>query len=500
MWYGHSLIRGGGGKRIMQKKATGREFADFGHRPPPGHGAGRRIVPRFATVSLYIAAAVLWAAFAHRVVPPIIAAAYEGRSLERLNRFFRGRQPHPLEHYFHLWGDFAAAVLIAGVFHLALVLLVRRVIEDRRAARLLVVFAAAFLAVTVLSGPRHDYVADLEIWGVIRGGGDPWWLQPEKGIPLHAYGPLFNALAAPSALNPLLPKLLFASAYLATVAWLVKGSGLSRAGLFAWVANPFPWVEIAYFGHWDILVAVACVAAVHARSRGRDVAAGAWLASGILLKYLPVVILPFLVVEGRRVRVRLLLAAVLATAAGFALSGLLWGPSTFRPLTYGASRSSTLLSVFRFLRGAYSPLGPFSGRADALATPCLALAGSAVFAWCWLRRVGPAAGSVLAVLATLLFYRVSFPQYQVVLLMLASYWIVAERRPGRDPFLAASLGLYFGWLALFDVFYALVGGVFHPGDRFAWTEEVVGLPTFLLGVVLLVAIARDAGRLGQKGR
>ena len=96
---------------------------------------------------------------------------------------------------------------------------------------------------------------------------------------------------------------------------------------------------------------------------------------------------------------------------------------------------------------------------------------------------------MLAVLATLLFYRVGFPQYQVVLLMLASYWVVAERRPGRDPLLAGSLGLYFGWLALFDVFYALVGGVLHPGDRFAWVEEIVGLPTFLLGIVLLVATA-----------
>ncbi len=461
-------------------------------------------------VATYVSAGAIWAAFARWVVPPIIAAAYQGRSLERLNRFFRGRQPHPVEHYFHLWDDFAAAVLIAGALHLAFVLFVRRL--DRRiaagdeaaqASRLLVGFAAVFLGATVLAGPRHDYVADLEIWAVVLGGGDPWWILPGKGVPLHAYGPLFNALAIPSALNPLLPKLLFSFAYLATVAWLVKGVGPARglvglpmAGWVAWVANPFPWVEIAYFGHWDILVAVACVAAVHARRRGRDSASGAWLAAGVLLKYIPVVIGPFLAVEGRRVRVRLLLVATLATAAGLATSWLVWGTSTFRPLAYGASRPSTLLSIFRFLRGAYSPLRPFSATpdADALATPCLALAGLAVFAWCWARRVGPAAGSVLAVLATLLFYRVGFPQYQVIPLVLASYWLVAERDPGRDPLLAWALGLYFGWLALFDTFYALDGGILHPGDRFAWVEDVVGLPTFALGLALLVAIARDAGR------
>ncbi len=444
------------------------------------------------------------------IVPPIIEAAYHGRSLGPLNRFFRGRQPRPLVHYFHLWDNFAAAVLIAGALHLAFVLLVRQLDreirsnhEAVRASRLLVGFAAAFLAATVLAWTRHDYVADLEIWSVVLRGDDPWWIIPEKGVPLHAYGPLFNALALPAAFNPLLPKLLFAFAYLATVAWLVKGVGPRRglvglpwAGRVAWLANPYVWVEIAYFGHWDILVAVACVAAVHERSHGRDVAAGNWLAAGILLKYLPIVIVPFLVVEGRRVRWRLLITAILATAAGLALSWCVWGPSTFRAVTYGAGRPSTLLSVFRFLRGTYSPLSLVwdAPNVDALALPSLALAGLAVFAWCWTRRVGPAAGSLLAVLATLLFYRVGFPQYQVVPLMLASYWVVAER-PGRDPFLAVTLALYFGWLALFDVFYALVGGVLHPGDQFAWAEEVVGLPTFVLGGLLLAAVARRARAL-----
>ena len=100
----------------------------------------------------------------------------------------------------------------------------------------------------------------------------------------------------------------------------------------------------------------------------------------------------------------------------------------------------------------------------------------------------------MAVLTTLLFYRVGFPQYQIIPLLLTSYWLVAERRPGRGPVLAAMLGLYFGWLALFDLFYALVGGVLHPGDRFAWVEEIVGLPTVVLGSMLLIAIARAALR------
>lgn len=457
-------------------------------------------------VTLYAALGALWILVARVLVPPIIAAAYEGRSLSVLNRFFRGRAPHPVEHYLGLWDAFSGAVLIAGALHLAVVLVVGRPASRHReaspldigAARRFIAFAFAFLAATLLSGPRHDYVADMEIWDAVLGGLDPWWLMPGRGYPLNAYGPLFNVLAALAWVNPMAPKLLFASAYLAFVLWLIAdvgGGELSRSGLIAWFLNPFPWVEIAWFGHFDVLVAVACVAAVHARARGRDAASGAILGAGILLKYIPVVILPFLALDGRKPRPRLLLSAVLLVALGLVLSVLIWGPSTFRPLTFAATRSSSLLSIFRFLRGVYSPLAYLGSLTDVdfLALPCLVVAGGSIFAWCWWRRVDPATSALLAVLTTLLFYRVGFIQYQMVPFLLASYWAMSPRDRSRPtPFLSASLAIYFGWLALFDVYYASFGGVVHPGDPWAWVEEVVGLPTFLSGLALLIALLRHS--------
>ena len=457
-------------------------------------------------VATYAALGAAWIGVSRWVVPPIIGAAYEGRSLSALNRFFRGRAPHPVEHYFHLWDAFSGAVLIAGASHLAIVLAVGRLARrgggeiDARLGRLLIGFSMAFLVVTVLSGPRHDYVADLEIWDHVLRGLDPWWLVPGQGFPLNAYGPLFNGLAALAWVNPMAPKLLFAVAYLGFLIWIVGAFGLPRFGLLAWFVNPFPWVEIAWFGHFDILVAVACVAAVHGRALGRDVASGASLAAGVLLKYVPLVILPFLALDGRKFRPRLVLASVAPIALGLALGALAWGPSTFRPLAFAATRGSNLLSIFRFLRGAYSPLRPFldDPDVDSLAMPCLVVAGGSVFAWCWWRRVEPSTSAVLAVLTTLLFYRVGFIQYQMNLFLLASYWAVSPQGPsGRDRLLAASMGIYGGGLALFDVYYASFGGVVHPDDPWAWVEDVAGLPAFLAGSALLAAMLRFSdGRRG----
>jgi hypothetical protein len=474
-----------------------------------------------ALVASYAALGAGWSGFARWVVPPIIRAAYEGRSLPILNRFFQTRAaPHPIEHYHYLWRAFSEAVLTAGLLHLSVVLLVwqgeRRLDEgrspeerrsDRRLGLGLILVSLAFLALTVLSGPRHDYVFQLNIWDTTLRGGDPWYYALGGINPVNAYGPLFNLLAIGAWVNPMAPKLLFAYAYILFAAWLVRDfrarrhGGLSAIGLMAWLWNPFPWVEIALFGHFDILVGVSCVAAVRARERGRDVASGLWLATGVLLKYMPIVLLPFLALDDGRVRRRLIQVAVVAIALGMAMSCNYWGFSTLRPLSLAANRESCLLSIFRFFRGAHSPLHWLEWLGirpdlDWLSTPMLILALAGAWSWSRLRRPDVASSAVVAILTTLLFYKVGFPQYQMVLFALASYWGCRNwERLEANPPLRVALGVYFGWIALFNVYYLYMGGKI-PISLGTWglVDDKVGLPTFFLGCELLACLVRASGR------
>lgn len=486
-------------------------------------------------LTLYLAAvyslpAAAWVIFARRIVPPLIRDAYHGRSLPALNRVFRGRIPHPLGHYYDLWRAAWGALLLAWMFHLVVVLVVLgtdrwfvggRPREEgqgrdvRAINRWLIASALAFLLFTVASGPRQDYVAYLEVWTGVIAGRDPWRIHETWGYPLNAYGPLFNLLALPAWCNPMAPKLLFALAYcLFAVVFLKRGMAMARSvagtaagtgmpdfpawGLLAWLLSPFAWVEVAYFGHFDVLAAIACVAAVALVRENRAGFSGACLAIGFLLKLIPAVIVPFFALDGRHVRVRLLLGVGLPTVFVYGSSLLLWGPSTFRPFAFAYQRGSTLLSIFRYLRGAASPLRRIveDPNLDAWSTPCLAVAGLSVFLICQWRRTDPATSALVAVLTTLLFYQVGFLQYQMILFLLTASWMGRHATDlARHRGLAVAIVGYFGWLTLFDLFYCYAGGILHAVGPWGRVEDWVGLPNFLLGSLLLVNLLRVAGRL-----
>src|SRR5262249_60713058 len=100
-------------------------------------------------------------------------------------------------------------------------------------------------------------------------------------------------------INPCRNKLFFAFSYLAYLIWLGKDFAPRRelvalswplSGL--WLLNPFPWGGIAFFGYFDVLVGLACVAAVYnVVWRGGGVF-GTFLAVGIFLKKIAAHALP----------------------------------------------------------------------------------------------------------------------------------------------------------------------------------------------------------------
>jgi hypothetical protein len=472
---------------------------------------------------------LLWVGFAYGIAPGIIAAAYNERSLSLLNWFFKSHRSLLLDHYLDRWSVFAVAVSIAIVLHLAIALFIARI--DRRhrvpdATRpcsrinfILIAFSGAFFAVTILSWAQGDYTHFyLDEWTVVLGGRDPWLCMRETclnwpenptiaGSRTHfnSYGPLFNALAPLVWVNPLANKLLFAFSYLAYVIWLIKdlaprrGLGtLSWLWLSLWVLNPFPWVEIAYFGYFDVLVALACVAAVHSLISKRDGVSGSYLAVGVLLKYMPIVILPFLVFSGRRFHLRLLSFFVGVVIFGLAVSMLIWGPSTFLPMALAALRQPRW-SIYDVLASPHSPLhlfwdSPNPNFLDWLEKPFLITAGLAVFAWCMLRRIVPAPSATLAILVTLLFHRTGQFNYQMVPFLLISYWMVSEWEHLKEhSALAALLGGYFGMLAIFELV------AWSENTYISYTDgdivySAIVMLKFILNCALLLCLAQFSAR------
>ena len=276
--------------------------------------------------------------------------------------------------------------------------------------------------------------------------------------------------------------------------------------LIGLLLNPLPLVEVAWFGHFDVIVGVACVAAVSACVHRRDTRSGIALGIGVLIKYVPIVLLPFLAIARPRLRLSLVISALVTLVAGLTLSVLIWGPETFRPLLFAATRKSELLSIFRVLRGSWSPVHDLLSAAafDRLAVVTLAVAGLSVFAWCWRHAVEPRAGIVLALWTTLLFYQVGLVQYQLVLMLPVVFWLATIDDPHwfrQHVSLLVSLAVYFTWITAFDLLSAWIGGYLRPTGGWQWLDDVMGLPTFLLGcwsLVELLRATRSRAHLAEK--
>jgi hypothetical protein len=476
-----------------------------------------RIRPPLRLALVYAALLAAWAGLARWVVPPLLTSDHPGPLIIALKRYLHGfATPFNDLDALGCWSELSGALIIAAILHLTILAILRRYdlgiaegrsADDLRAARrasqVLAVLAFAFLAVAALTFPRHDYYFYLQIWYEVRQGHDPWWnvvgLHGEG--PLNAYGPLFNLLAGPAWVNPLAPRLFFAYGYLLFAIASIKDamaslrpSRLGVLGLFAWFWNPFPWIEIAIRGHFDILVGLLCLAAIHARLRDRDILSGICLALGVLLKYFPIVLLPFFVLDGDRFRLRTPFVALASIACGLALSCALWGPATLRPLTFAANRPSATMSIYWFFRSPYSPLLRMGmlPNLDYLSPVIMGLA--LMLAWSWSRRRRPSLEAVAAVVAatTVLLYRVGYPQYQMVPFVLVSSWVLRNWRGLRArTLLGVALAFQLAWLAVFDVC-----DVFYnnsvPSPLLEMVQNFSGMPTFVFGCLLLTGMVRAA--------
>jgi hypothetical protein len=214
---------------------------------------------------------------------------------------------------------------------------------------------------------------------------------------------------------------------------------------------------------------------------------GVSLALGILLKYFPIVILPFLVLNKRRIHFRLFLSCAVIVMAGLLLSVAVWGTSTFRPMVFAANRRP-IASIYEFVSVA-SPLRLLwsAPNIDWLEKPLWFIVGVGVFTWTMLRHLGPALLAIFAVLVTLLLYRVGYTNYQMVLFLLISYWSTSRWSEVREhSVLVVLLFAYFGFLGIVEI------AIWRGFVGYAHYSMIVVLLKFVLGCALLVSLIRFA--------
>jgi hypothetical protein len=367
--------------------------------------------------------------------------------------------------------------------------------SSRYVVGLLATLVAA-VAVSLATGARHDYVHFLEQWNHTMRGGDPWDQSLHGQNP--GYGPLFNALAPLAQLFPLLPKIIFVAAWVATAAAVTRlvasdsqSSHMAPAALAYFALTPYFWIEIPLYGHFDILPAAATLASVHLTLKHRTRLGAGLLAIGALLKIVPGAALPFLI-SARPDRWKAIVLSFAGTCAViFIISYGLWGPSTLTAILLPAHQGSDLFSVFRFARGSYSPLRLVtdSPNLDVASVPMLVAAGVLMALILGVSR----AHLVVSVLATfvLIFalYKLGHPQFQMVVFVMLPYLLLTLPDPARrDRLLWGAACVYLAWFSVLDLLYVVGKQLREP----PWLilREFLGLPTFALAILLTIVLLR----------
>jgi len=281
----------------------------------------------------------------------------------------------------------------------------------------------------------HDYQAYIRQWQLVLDGDNPWSTD-------NRYGPLHNVFAFLLPLGPLAPKLFMVGALLAANAALVlslmRERGLGSIQLVYLLAIPTNLLVIGV-GGWrglnDAVVAALLVFAVLVRHRRHFLATGVLVGLAALLKYYPILLLPFFALNGKE---RTLHWSVIASGAvvfflGLGLAVAIWGQAPLVAIWEGSGRPPKILSIL-------ATLGELYGRYGRGIVPWLienntyfVLGGAAAaFLFAWRASLNWLEAAVLGFLVILLLYKVGHEQFYVPwLFMVASLPLVGTRSADR---------------------------------------------------------------------
>ncbi len=166
-----------------------------------------------------------------------------------------------------------------------------------------------------LSSPKHDYAIYLKQWDSIIQGQNAW---ADKS---NAYGPVHNALALLYSVHFNLPRLFFVFLWLICsfgIAIIVnKNSYLPKTYKYALylilLLNPLFWIFVVTYGTNDILMAFFVLSSIFFFKEKKDILSGFLMAIAIAVKYIPIIMLPFLIFSRIHIRWRFAISLLMTS-------------------------------------------------------------------------------------------------------------------------------------------------------------------------------------------
>jgi len=210
---------------------------------------------------------------------------------------------------------------------------------------------ASALLIGHASGSLHDYKLYIAQWNLVLSHQDPWSTD-------NAYGPLYNLLAyIMKYFGVLAPK------YFSIIVWIsfflfcwhliLRSQNRIPKIIFLFlfgIVNFLVFCMVFLYGSNDSLVAASVGFALLFYMRGKTILPGIFFGLAALIKFYPLLLIPFLLLDSRKNSLKAGFIASIIFVSGMVLSFFYWGKSTLRPVMFGIDRGPNLLSVLNTIQ------------------------------------------------------------------------------------------------------------------------------------------------------
>ena len=353
----------------------------------------------------------------------------------------------------------------------------------------MVAWSLLMLWLCLQQGIQHDYRPYVRQWRLVLDGADPWATD-------NSYGPLHAVLAFLLPYGVLVPKLFIVTALLVANAalflCLLRERGLAPILIIYLLAIPTNVLTVGigvFYGLNDGLVAALLVAAVLLRRREHFLLCGVCIGLSALIKYYPLLLLPFFALDGRRLHWPVILGGMAVFFAGMGLALAVWGEKPLKAVFFGASRGPTLMSILKALRN-------LDVKSDVLTwlnrynTAVVVIGVAIVFVCARSARRNWLEAAVLGYLVMLTLYKVGHQQFYLPwVFMVAALPLLNTSSGDRMAIILMPAVLL---LSLFHFGYAFASNRFY--DQLQWARAYAGFIAFPVSVATIAACVIDFRR------
>ena len=196
-------------------------------------------------------------------------------------------------------------------------------------------------------GSRHDYSLYSITWQGV--------LNQDPNIYYHSYGPLHLFFAFIFNLNPLLPKIIYGILFsIFQIFLFLKLLKLEdKFLLLFYISIPCNFLIIAtvyFYGINDSIVAFFLFFSLIFKLDKKDVLSGIFLSVSILTKIYPILLVPFFILDRKKINIKLLFSLIVSLIVIMLISFYFFGNRLILdPFMFGAARDPKLLSILASL-------------------------------------------------------------------------------------------------------------------------------------------------------